>query len=526
MNRALQVREILSTRGLNLFAVSRQSAEIFGRSSEFYVPHNLYYDLAQSSSKPTIYQVLALSRITRYRVADWLKVFGIDLDRIFGLQPLIPRRRTILLDSTVYDPYVWTPWFAERPQFAPVPAIAPLGHFLTSSPPRRVADLLALNKRTFRYAVVGDQDLYAIPYFVPGTIIRVDERRVEELHLGRNTNDGGAFFLIEFDSGWTCSRLTLLGKDRILLRCPQRPCTERELHIGRDATVLGAIDAEIRPLNRHRPRGPIPTEATSRKQRIRHSWSEPKRLRDLLRRSRMSLQLSFREASAMSRFIADKLADELYFAAVSTLSDYEAMSAAPRHIEKIITLCLLYCIGFYEFLRLSGLPLDQAGGESIPDELVPRLIPGANHSPWIAAQHGAEMSGFPAALLHDWREVPFYLRFSLDEISGLKGFSLSDLFWVGGDKTQSHPLLLDASLIAVNRRSRKPSADGDESVCEGALYLILRRDGTYLCGRCTLDEGNLVVHGYPRGAVGTQQFKNGADAEVVGQVTAILRRLL
>jgi hypothetical protein len=56
--------------------------------------------------------------------------------------------------------------------------------------------------------------------------------------------------------------------------------------------------------------------------------------------------------------------------------------------------------------------------------------------------------------------------------------------------------------------------------------LILRRDGSYMCGRCTLNEGNLVIHGYPGGAVSTQQFRNGVDAEVVGQVTTILRRLL
>jgi len=45
MDRAEQVRQILSTRGLTLYRVSQQSAEIFGRSSRFHVPHNLYYDI-------------------------------------------------------------------------------------------------------------------------------------------------------------------------------------------------------------------------------------------------------------------------------------------------------------------------------------------------------------------------------------------------------------------------------------------------------------------------------------------------
>jgi hypothetical protein len=64
------------------------------------------------------------------------------------------------------------------------------------------------------------------------------------------------------------------------------------------------------------------------------------------------------------------------------------------------------------------------------------------------------------------------------------------------------------------------------SACDERLYLILKRDGGYLCGRCTLDDGNLVIHGHPRETVRMQQFRNGTDAEVIGQITTILRRLL
>src|SRR5882762_9926851 len=109
MDKALQVRDILSTRGLTLYNVSRQSARIFGRSSGFYVPHNLYYDLARTFSLPTIYQMLALSHITDYRLSDWLAVFGFDLDVISRLQLLLLRQQTTVLDSTVYDPDAWIP---------------------------------------------------------------------------------------------------------------------------------------------------------------------------------------------------------------------------------------------------------------------------------------------------------------------------------------------------------------------------------------------------------------------------------
>ena len=526
MDRALQVRRILATRGLTLYSLSRKSADIFGHSSHFYVPHNLYYDLASPTSKPTIYQILALSHITDYRLTDWLAVFGFDLNTIPRLQLLIPRQQTTIVDSTVYDTYAWIPWFAERAETDPAPSIAPLGHFLTSAPPKRARELFSLNNGKFLYAKVGEQDLYALPYFAPGSIVRVDTRRLEELPINRNANGEGPFFLVEHDFRWICSRLILLAKDRVLLHCPQRPCKERELQIGRDARVIGIIDAEIRPVVVHRSRLVTSKSAGLGKPRL-DLPAERTSLKGLLRSSRMRVGLSFREASSTSRLIADALSDERYFAAASTLSDYEALSALPRHIEKIITLCVLNCIGLHQFLRASGFPLDEAGREPIPDDLIPRQVPNQNHGLRFPGQDSVrEPRGFLAALVNQWEEVPLFLRFSLGEVTGLKSLSLSDVFWIGGDELQRHPLLTNATFVVVNRRSRKPSPATEGAICEEALYLILRRDGNYLCGRCTLDDGNLVVHGYPRGAVGAQQFRDGTDAEVIGQVTTILRRLL
>lgn len=529
MDKTLQVREILRTRGLTLYNVSRRSAELFGRSSPFYVPHNWYYRLARTFSIATIYQVLALSQITNFRLFDWLAVFGFDLDAISRLRLLIPRQQTTILDATVYDTHAWIPWFSERPRTtAPTSSIAPLGRLLTRAAPKRARDLLALNKRRFLYAIVGARDSYALPYFVPGSIVRADARRVEELLLSRNPNGEGPFFLVEHDLGWTCSRLIRLGKHRGLLHCPQRPCAERELLIGRDARILGVIDAEIRLLGRdRRSRGMMAKSAALGQPQFEHRPGEQTSLPDLLRQSRRGVELSFREASTISRWIADTLSDDLYFAAASTLSDYETLSTPPRHIEKIITLCLLYCIGFEQFLRASGFPLGQAGREPIPDALVPRHAPGRNHAlPIIGQNDVPEPGGFLAALANQWEEVPLFLRSSLDEITGLKDFSLSDVFWMGGDEGQRHPLLRNALFVVVNRRARKPPAATGNAICEQRLHLLLRRDGSYLCGRCTLDQGHLVVHGYPGGPVGTQRFRDGIDAEVVGRITTILRGLL
>jgi hypothetical protein len=523
MDRAEQVRQILTTRGLTLYRVSQQSAEIFGRSSRFYVPHNLYHDIADPSLTPTIPQMLALSHVTNYRLYDWLAVFGFNLDQISRLQLLIPRQRTTLLDSSVYDVNAWIPWFADRPNTGQVPPIAPVRQLLASARPRRVEELLALNKRRFLYCKVGEGDVHAFPHLAPTSVVRINERRSKELLSEGKNNSKPRLFLVEHGSGLTCSQLLLLGKDRIILYSPERPCAQLELRLGKEAQILGVVDAEIRPIRENHNARMLHRSAVQSKPRPLNIQAN---LKDLLKSSRLRVGVSFREASGMSRWLASTLSDQLYFAAPSTLSDYETLSVPPRHIQKIITLCILYCIDFQEFLSASGLPLDQAGREPIPDELVPRQAPSKDPGGHLASEKESlqEPSGFLASLTKQWAEVPFFLRHSLNELTGLKNFSLSDVFWVGGDEAPIHPLLINTTFIVVNRRVKNPAQS--KTACEPPLCLLLKRDGSYLCGCCALHQGMLVVRAYPGGRLAIQQFRNGIDAEVIGQVTMVLRRLL
>jgi len=526
MDRAEQVRQILTTRGLTLYRVSQQSAEIFGRSSRFYIPHNLYYDVADPSLIPTIHQMLALSQITNYRLYDWLAVFGFDLDHISRLQLLIPRQRTTLLDSSVYDAHAWIPWFADRPNTGPVAPIAPLGQFLASATPRRAAELLAFSKRRFLYCKVGEGDVHAFPHLAPGSVVRVDERRSEELLSVTKSSAEKRLFLVEHSFGFTCSQLVVLEKDRIMLPSPERLCAPTELRLGKEARIRGVVDAELRSITGHQNVRMPHRSAAVPKLRSLNAPKPDADLKDLLSGSRLHVGLSFREASGMSRWIASTLSDQLFFAAPSTLSDYETLSAPPRHIQKIITLCVLYCIDFQEFLRACGLSLDQNGHEPIPDELVPRQVP--NRSPGLHIPNpgkvSAEYGGFLDSLLKQWEEVPLFLRHSLNEFANLRSFSLSDVFWVGGDEAPIHPLLIDAAFVVVNRRVKNPAQS--KTACEPPLCLVLKRDGSFLCGCCARHQGNLVVRAYSGGRLATQQFRIGIDAEVIGRVTTILRKLL
>jgi hypothetical protein len=523
-----QVRQILSTRGLSLYRISQQSAEMFGQSSLFFIPHNLSYDPAVSSGRPSIHQLFALSKITNFHLCDWLTVFGFHLDAIPRLQVLIPRQHTALLDSSVYDSQAWIPWFAEKLRMQSIPPIAPLGQLVKWTEPRRAKELLTLSKTKFLYAKIGQEDLLAFPELAPGSVVRIDRMRsTESLSYGKTPASNSIFF-VESDNGFACSRLRYLGNGRVVLSSPRLPFAQTELTVGKDLRILGVVDAEFRPVLIDHAAQAQSTPIPRPQRRPLQTSNLQISLNELIRLSRLQVGLSFREASKLTRWIAQILADPLYFAAASTLSDYETSSVPPRHIQKIITLCILDSIRFWDFLRASGLSLESAESQPIPDEFIPRETVYRVRRPDVASVEAASKereTEFLDTLIKQWEEIPFFLRKCLNELGGITNFSLSDVYWVGGDRNPIHPWLVNATFVVINRRIKKPVQSTATTFWEQPLYLLLARDGSYLCGCCSFQEGLVVVHPYPDRTFSLRQFTNGTDAEVIGQVTAILRRL-
>jgi hypothetical protein len=528
METADRVRQILSTKGLTLYRVSQRSAEIFGRSSPYFIPQRFYSDLAAHELGPSIHQLLTLSRISDYRLCDWMAVFGFRLDNIPRLQLGLPSRRTILLDTSVYDEYQWIPWFNERQPHSFLPDIAPLGQLLKLGVPRRARELLALNKRRFLYAKVGREDVFAFPALASGSIVRIDVQRKLDLSSLPGPSPNQNIFLVENGPTLNCAHVRCLGKNQISLYSTHFPFAQVELTLGRGARILGLIDAEIRPMIFH-PVSEISAGAPTSSRATPAITVDPRGgLQQLLRTSRIRVGLSFREASGLSRSIAGTLADQMYFTAAGTLSDYEGFSSPPRHIQKVISLCTLYCIDFWTFLLAARLPLRTLGNDPMPDEMIGRV--GSLRTQTFdevasTKQFGRERGGFLSALINQWEELPLFIKNALPTLTRLKDFSLSDIFWVGGHQDSAHPCLIGATFVAVNRRVKTPVQSTARTAWEQPLYILLKRDGSFLCVPCTLQEGVLMVHPHSDRPHSSLRLRNGIDAEVIGQVTSIFRHL-
>jgi hypothetical protein len=372
------------------------------------------------------------------------------------------------------------------------------------------------------YAKIGREDALAFPDLLPGSIVRADTRVTQEMLSSGHRTDLKPLFLIQHSNGLNCCRLQIVGKNRVIPLCGQLPYDQVELQLHEEAKVLGIVDLEIRSLLK--PEQPdVPRELTKhwRPQVLR---LDDTKLSHLLRAARLRMALSFREASAMSLQVAAELGDTQYFAAPGSLSDCEARDVPPRHVHKAITLSAIYGLYFATFLKSIGLRLEDAGRDPIPDRLVPRKFPADSRGSASETDDPTER-GFLRQLLRQSGHLPIFLRESLSELSGLKSPSLHDLFWVGGESNTLHPLLVNGLLVIVNRHRKKPIYLRSKPLWQQPVYVLLRRNGTYLCGCCSLEDGTLVIHPFSPNYQPQEQLRNHDDAEVVGEIVTIARTL-
>jgi len=171
-------------------------------------------------------------------------------------------------------------------------------------------------------------------------------------------------------------------------------------------------------------------------------------------------------------------------------------------------------------LRLS---LQDYGYEPIPHLLTGRPLPTMVET--VAETDEVELTGFIGELFAELGEVPFFLRESLKGFSGLTRPSLKDFFWIGGTRSAVHPYLAGGLLAVVNRQKKKPNDCGSKPLWQQPLYVILKREGTYVCGCCSRENNSLVIHSYPGGVHRRDQFRS-RDAEVIGKIVTIVRRLI
>lgn len=315
-----EVERLLKQLGWTMSAISLQTRMRFGEDTPYFVPRTFRYK-GKTGITPHICQVVALSRITGHSFADWMRVYGFDLALILQLQLKVANERTTML--------------VQECDFETIP------------------DETTENRHVGRYcyAKIGSRDAVLYPAVHPGTIVRADRYYSREI-LNADTSVEN-MWLVEHPNGITCCRIKVVGKSELVLLPHYPPLSCWPLRFPTQARILGLIDAQLQPFEVSDFRRFAGVPKTNK--RIPSSKITGKlTLSKLLRQSRHRTGLTFREAHKTTLRIAEIMSDRAFAISTGLLSDYEAMDKLPRHIAKIVSLCVTYGIEFYELLHAAG----------------------------------------------------------------------------------------------------------------------------------------------------------------------------
>lgn len=262
-----------------------------------------------------------------------MKVFGFDLKLILALQLRIHTRRTVIVtpDSSVSTSgAVSTAWNGEFQE---------------------------TNQR-YLFAKIGSDDAVVYPRILPGSVVRAD-RHYSTTILGQISGDA-PLWLVEHPGGLTCCYVKPVDHGQVLLLPKHPPLSGWPLSLSREARILGLVDLEFRPRTPKRV-GPICHVRNSESlSTVRHRNTGGVDFSTLLRISRARSGLTLREAHEMSMRIARLVGNHEYGIALGLLSDYEAMNKVPRHVGKIMSLCIIYGVHLYELAKASQIHIDDS----------------------------------------------------------------------------------------------------------------------------------------------------------------------
>ena len=347
------IRNILSQAGHSIAQLSVVTGKRYGSRSPYFIPPTFLYKL-KSGITPQICQIVALSEITGYRFVDWMKICGFDLHAIPVLQVRLHTERTVLVTPVEFEPASFLSPFVTMKE-------AVCGSSISS----RQEDVRWPGSARYIFAKIGRADALVCPRLKPGSVVRVDRCYAHRIRSAADhTVMSNFLWLVEQPSGLTCCHVRWIDDQQVVLLPSRPPWGSWPLRLPTEARILGLVDMELRPMQqvelrlRTRPVKLEPFPQPSGKERMKFS--------DLLRVSRCRTGLTFRAAHRLTRAVADILGSRDYAVALGLLSDYEAMGRLPRHIAKIISLCVIYCIDIHELMEAAGVNIDDSAKIRIP----------------------------------------------------------------------------------------------------------------------------------------------------------------
>jgi hypothetical protein len=373
---AESIANVLRHSGHTVAQLSILSGQRYGSASPYFIPPTFLYKL-RSGVTPHICQIATLSECTGYRFLDWMRLLGFDLNQIPRLQVQLHPERTVLVTPVEFEGF--STHSRQLPTGLRTLRESSRGFSLSA----RLGNLAVTATAGCCFVKIGHADAMISPQLFPGMIVSIDCscRRPSD---GDGTALAGNLWLLEQSEGLMCTYLKWIDDRQVVLVPSRHPWGSFPLHLSREARVLGLLNLESASMRPQTPQFEAAPVAFD-------NWPSPlldetkSSFSGLLRRARSRTGLTFRAAHQITRVIARIMGNPEYSIGLGLLSDYEAMNKLPRHIAKIISLCIVYCLDIRELLEAAGVYIDDSSKMPLPhaavlDSIAPFGVPSSMDS--------------------------------------------------------------------------------------------------------------------------------------------------
>ena len=245
-----------------------------------------------------------------------------------------------------------------------------------------------------------------------------------------------------------------------------------------------------------------------------------------LKQLRVRLGLTTRDVEAKSEQVAEEKQSREYYVSHAWVTDIENGEFTPS-IYKFHTFSAIYNRRITELISYFGLPLGNLSRyrtsigvpkthilESGGDPDIDRVTLPVRFKP----EFRLERTNLLARVVEKWEEIPVGFLQHLDLRKSMYGY-------IGLEDYTLFPLIRPGSLVQIDARQRKISAEKWKTEFDRPIYFVELRNG-YVCSWCQVDRGQLIVIPHPHSHQDVRRFDYPSQAEIIGRVTGISMRIV
>jgi transcriptional regulator with XRE-family HTH domain len=246
---------------------------------------------------------------------------------------------------------------------------------------------------------------------------------------------------------------------------------------------------------------------------------------DRLRAFRVRSGITTREVEEKSQGIAEAEGNDEFYISNAWLTKLENTDSIPS-VHKLVTLSVIYHVGFSELLTLYGVDLGHVGMRQfeIASRTTYLMSPEEHEADGemavpIQFSEGVELGGTNlfSRMVRQWSDVPFAVLRHLQLRQNSYGF-------IGMHDYTLYPLLRPGSFVQIDPRQRRIQPSRWRTEFDRPIYFLELRNG-YACGWCELQGNELALLPHPLSPCSMRRFSYPEEAEIVGRVTGIAMRL-